>query len=131
MLARFSILVFSVIVMFSNLFAHKQPVHQHITREAFKLLKKSFPTQLTDMENFIGNSEIWSGGSTDGSFGALKIVSGAWLEDEYDVVYGYGLTQNPDYRDYLDRSIPANTLINMFGSLREAHTSITYFRRQG
>ena len=123
MLIRFLIVIILTMISLSNLIAHDQVTHQHITREAFKLLKKSFPTELSDMEEYIGTSDVWSGSSADGSFGALKIVSGAYLEDEYDVVYGYGLTQQPDY----NQVIPTNTLISMFGSLREAHTSITHF----
>ena len=122
----FNKLIFTFIflsITISNILAHQQSVHQYITKEAFKLLKKSYPTQLSEMESYLGNSEIWSGNSADGSFGALKIVSGAWLEDEYDVVYGYGITKQPNY----NQSLPVNTLISIFGSLKEAHRSITHF----
>jgi len=105
-------------------YSHEQPVHQHITREGFKLLCKTFP-QLSnsDMAAYIGTSEVWSGGSADGSFGALRVVSGSWLEDEYDVVYGYGLTRSPSY----NQPLPVDFLIQAFGSPRAAHTSITHF----
>jgi len=109
-----------------NLFAHDQLLHQHITREAFKLLKKSFPNHLIDMGNYIGTNQVWSGNSADGSFGALKIVSGSYIEDEYDVVYGYGITRIPNYNQFL----PIPTLISWFGgedALRKAHTTITHF----
>ncbi|MCF7740565.1 MAG: hypothetical protein K9N00_02105 [Candidatus Marinimicrobia bacterium] len=111
------------LLIFTNIFAHDKNIHQYLTREGFKLLKKSFPTQLSDMESYIGTTDVWSGGSADGSFGALKIVSGAFLEDKYDVVYGYGITKNPNY----NQSIPTNTLIDIFGSIKEAHTCITHF----
>ena len=123
MCIRFLIIVFLIIIMmFLNLFAHDPDMHQYITREAFQLLQYSFPTQLSEMGNYIGNNEVWSGGSADGSFGALKIVSGASLEDEYDVVYHYGLGADP--------FIPNNVvtfLISATGSERAALTTITHF----
>lgn len=128
MCIRFLCIVFSIIITCFNLFAHDQGMHQYITRQAFLLLQKSFPSQLSDMENYIGNNEVWSGSGSDGSFGALRIVSGAWLEDEYDVVYHYGLIRHPNY----NQSIPIETLMEMYDEfdeeevVRKAYTSITH-----
>jgi len=116
-------MVIMVIMVYFDLFAHDPVHHQYITREAFKLLKKSFPTQLNKMEIYIGNDEVWSGGSADGSFGALKVVSGAWLEDEYDIVYGYGLTKEPKFNQELDPSI----ILKIKQKWHNALTSITHF----
>lgn len=122
------LLVFLLIIFSGiDIFPHNQNMHQYITREAFKLLKKSFPNMLSEMEAYIGTNEKWAGSSADGSFGALKVVSGSWLEDEYDVVYGYGLTIGPDYRDNQNQAIPINTILSLFNSFRAANTSITHF----
>ena len=126
---RFLAIVFLLIMSNSILLAHDGPHHQYIVREAFKLLKKSYPTQLNDMENYIGNNEIWSGSSADGSFGALKIVSGVCLEDEYDVVYGYGILKKPQYH----QTIPLSILVEVYDDWtendisRKAYTTITHF----
>ncbi|MHA1830806.1 MAG: hypothetical protein ACTSWR_04665 [Candidatus Helarchaeota archaeon] len=48
---------FSIIfIMVSyNIFAHTSTMHQHITNEAFKLLKLSFPNNdWSEMEQYIG-----------------------------------------------------------------------------
>lgn len=105
--------------------AHEQSMHQHITREAFNLLQNSFPGQLTEMASYVGTNEVWSGGSADGSFGALRIVSGAWLEDEYDVVYHYGLGEIPNF----NQQIPVwyFEIGGPFFPYRDAFTSITHF----
>jgi len=105
--------------------AHEQSMHQHITREAFNLLQNSFPGELTEMASYIGTNEVWSGGSADGSFGALRIVSGAWLEDEYDVVYHYGLGETPNF----NQQIPVwyFEIGGPFFPYRDAFTSITHF----
>ncbi|MBO8152980.1 MAG: T9SS type A sorting domain-containing protein, partial [Candidatus Marinimicrobia bacterium] len=89
------------------------------------LLQKSFPGQLAEMSSYIGTNEVWSGGSADGSFGALRIVSGAWLEDEYDVVYHYGIGERPEFNQaipewYFQAGGP-------FFPQREAFTTITHF----
>lgn len=38
-------------------FSHKKEIHQHITREAFKLLKKSFQDQLSELEHYLETNE--------------------------------------------------------------------------
>jgi len=117
----FFLLIFLFVVI-SSLNAHQQEMHQYITREAFYLLKKSFPNKLGEMESFLGNDETSGNGSLY-TFGAFKIVSGAWIEDEYDIVYHYGIGNSPNY----NQTLPINFIIDIFGSEREAHTSITHF----
>lgn len=116
------------ILSFSILLAHQKTTHQKIAREAFNLLVKSYPQLATsDMAVYIGNNEITSGHAADGSFGALKIVSGAYLEDEYDAVYGYGLIKDPFYTDYNGIPLPVDAALNFAGYIRASHTSITHF----
>ena len=103
------------------MYAHKKEVHQYITREAFKLLQKSLPNATSEMATYIGTNEVWNNpGVADGSFGALKIVSGAYIEDEYDVVYHYGLSNSPsivNFPPWLEDAI----------NKREFFSSITHF----
>jgi hypothetical protein len=96
--------------------AHQTEMHQHITREAFKLLKMSFPGGLSEMESYVGTSE--KGNPVDKSWGSLKIVSGSWIEDEYDVVYHYGIGNEPDFEQFF---IP-----DVFDD-RKTFTTITHF----
>jgi len=96
--------------------AHQTETHQHITREAFKLLKMSFPGALAEMESYAGTNEKEN--PLDKSWGSLKIVSGTWIEDAYDVVYHYGIGNEPDFEQFF---IP-----DVFDD-RKAFTTITHF----
>ena len=106
------------IVMNSN--AHKQEMHQYITKEAYKLLLYSFPNNLLEMGSFLGSDEnCFSGNWPDRSWGAGLIVSGAWDEDESDPVFHYGMLQAPTY----DQTFSLPSAIGP----QEAYTSITHF----
>jgi hypothetical protein len=123
MYKRLVVLLLGLIVA-PAIYAHDQTVHMHMTRDAFALLCKSFPGLATsEMTSFIGTNESWSGGSKDGSFAALKIVSGSFVEDEYDPVYGYGLTRAPTY----NQDFPVGYILQAFASPRAAYTTITHF----
>ncbi|MDF1612694.1 right-handed parallel beta-helix repeat-containing protein [Stygiobacter electus] len=102
--------------------AHRQSLHQYITREAFKLLCKSYPALATsEMAQYIGTNETSS--ATELSWGAGKIVSGVWIEDEYDIVYHYGISNVPVFNQWL-----AEAYYSLFpGGRREAFTSINHF----
>jgi|GEM_PF-2450880 len=87
----FTIIIITFISL--NSYAHKQETHQYIVREAYKLLKLYVNTPIINMNEAIGNSE------NGGYVGFLangnpwidgKVVSGAFREDEEDVIYGYG-----------------------------------------
>jgi hypothetical protein len=103
-------------------FPHGQTMHQYIVREAFKLLIKSYPILAnSEMATYIGFNE--TSNSIDKSWGAGKIVSGAWIEDEYDIVYHYGIGNIPNFNQWT-----SNLYANLFnGGNREAFTSITHF----
>lgn len=55
------IIVQCILIIFminiSKLSSHSQELHQFITREAFKLLQKSFPGKLNEMLRLIGSNE--------------------------------------------------------------------------
>lgn len=115
------IFLLSVFFLSGHAFAHKQTVHQHIVREAFKLLKLSYPNLNTsEMEQYIGSTERKD--PPKKSFGPGKIVSGAWIEDEYDIVYHYGIGRLP-----LSNEPWRHELLAAFGNERKAYTSITHF----
>lgn len=88
------------IVMFSVLFlgsliplsAHKEPTHQYIIREAYKLLKLQLGYAIPEFDTYIMGS---NGMGNEGEFHDLKsanpwsyktIPGGAWSEDQFDVV---------------------------------------------
>lgn len=121
--------IFALAFVFGRtIIAHDQAMHQYLTREAFNLLKMSFPGQLSEMSSYIGTNEE---DNTDNvrSFGSFKIVSGAWIEDEYDIVYHYGIGADPVY----NQSVPVNLLMELYDIFdedevrRAAHTCITHF----
>ncbi len=110
-----------------NVYAHKQELHQHITREAFQLLKFSFPegfSGLDDIEDFLGYDETTEDGYCP-SIGREFIVAGAWMEDVYDIVYHYGCYDIPNYNDtppWVEGLLFGNNEDN-----RKAHSTITHF----
>ena len=78
-----------------SLEAHTQKMHQHITREAFNLLKKSFPDSLNEMESFLCREgslpqnppqfhdekyNCLAGVGSNSTHGT--ILDGAWIEDD-------------------------------------------------
>jgi len=63
-----------------------------MVREAYKLLKYSEGYEIPIMKDHIGSDE------TAGPWSTGKVVTGAWREDEEDVVWGYSKT-NPPYTE--------------------------------
>jgi hypothetical protein len=117
-------LLFILFVCTCLLHAHQQPLHQHIVREAFKLLLKSHPElQNSEMAQYIGNSET----NTTGLFNSWEdgtVAAGAWIEDEYDIVYHYGYYNVPNFNQTLTPG-----LADIFSNIRDSYTSITHFWR--
>ncbi len=110
-------------VFFNMAEGHQQSVHQYITREAFKLLCRSYPQLAnSEMASYVGTTET-NLSSGDKSWGDGKIVSGAWIEDEYDVVYHYGIGNTPAFHEWAVG--PFDELFG--GDPRLAFTSITHF----
>jgi len=108
-------------------FSYGQDMHQYITKEAFKLLQKSFPGKLNEMANKIGTTETKSTATSDLTWGAGRIVSGAWIEDEYDVVYHYGIGSYPELSSTFTDNI-LHAYVDVFqGDPRKAFTFISHF----
>lgn len=78
-------------------FAHDQQIHQHIVRQAYQLLLKSYPQLVTsEFNDFVGSEET-NTNSIAFSWGNGTIASGSWIEDEYDIVYHYGIGEIPNF----------------------------------
>ncbi|NQV19611.1 MAG: hypothetical protein HQ534_13860, partial [Armatimonadetes bacterium] len=122
------IITLTLILINVEVFAHKQDMHQHITREAFELLRMSFPvnfTGLDEMESYIGTDETSIPGAVSVVVGHGLVVSGVWIEDEYDIVEHYGIYEIPNYNN-----TPPWVEDLLFGdhdANRAAHTTITHF----
>ena len=122
------IITLTLILINVKVFAHKQDMHQHITREAFELLRMSFPvnfTGLDEMESYIGTNETSIPGAVSVVVGHGLVVSGVWIEDEYDIVEHYGIYEIPNYNN-----TPPWVEDLLFGdhdANRAAHTTITHF----
>ncbi|MGD9899147.1 MAG: hypothetical protein AB7T22_08470, partial [Calditrichaceae bacterium] len=106
---------------------HNENIHQYIVKEAFQLLKFSYPTELTEMENYVGTTESSSTGLIR-TFGPWKIVAGAYMEDHADIVYHYGIGARPDF----NQSLPIGFMDFILESLGvadidDAFHSITHF----
>lgn len=100
-------------------------IHQHIVKEAFKLLLLSYPElQYTELATYIGIDETNSN-SMYHSWGDGTVVSGSWIEDEYDIVYHYGIWSAPEFNQTLTPE-----LVQLFlapDKIRESFVSITHF----
>ena len=116
--------------MLSNvliLFAHSQPTHQYIVREAYNLLKKQLGQSIPEIENYIGTTEgsnsdnDWSGDNQ--ALCNPKIVYGAWDEDIHDIVFSYP-HDIPWYVYYLF-PLPSIIFCDYLG--RRAFGSISHF----
>ncbi|HSR17838.1 MAG TPA: hypothetical protein VLM39_07070, partial [Ignavibacteriaceae bacterium] len=73
-------------------FPHKQHVHQYIVKEAYELLKIHFG-EIKVFEEHIGGTEPFFAG--DYAWQRGFVTTGAWREDEEDVVFNYDLLYLP------------------------------------
>lgn len=83
-----------IVLFFSSITsAHRQHVHQYITIEAYNLLKLQLSYDITKLYSKLGGSSSWHVG--DYAWQRGFITTGAWREDEEDVVYGYSKISPP------------------------------------
>ncbi|MEY4875342.1 MAG: hypothetical protein RL708_491, partial [Bacteroidota bacterium] len=86
-----------LICIYSNCFAHKEWVHQYMVQEAYKMLQNQVgintnifePTQFginSSGANFYGDGNFQN---DDPWITTQPIVTGAWWEDNQDIVWGY------------------------------------------
>lgn len=72
-----------LLLTFTSIYAHKQHVHQYLTKEGYYLLRNYIGGDISQMVAHLDNSPVgspWENGT---------LTSGSWREDEEDVVYGY------------------------------------------
>ncbi|MFH0735677.1 MAG: T9SS type A sorting domain-containing protein [bacterium] len=76
-----------------NVNAHKQHAHVAITQEAYNLLKLYLGQDVLSLLNHLTPP---NGTSYGGQWRLPYITSGAWMEDETDIVYFYSFDNPPD-----------------------------------
>ncbi|MFA3782040.1 hypothetical protein ABRY23_03130 [Melioribacteraceae bacterium 4301-Me] len=112
-----------VFIMANIVFAHRQHVHQYISVQAYKLLKMQLGGDLRIMKDKIGGLDSYYAGS--GPFQLGFITTGAWREDEEDVVYGYSKSNPPTLTSF---SGSVYDFIAAFGGLSpDGFVSSTHF----
>lgn len=78
--------IFLIVLFISSItFAHRQHVHQYIIIEAYDLLKLQLGYDITKLYSKLGGTSSWYIGDRPWQRGF--ITTGAWREDEEDVVY--------------------------------------------
>jgi len=79
-------------------FAHKQHVHQYIVSEAYFLLMQKANNNILELPLHIGSvSSIYA---ADSAWQRPYVTTGAWREDEEDVVFGYDQSPFPPIQNY-------------------------------
>jgi len=130
--------------------AHKQPVHQYIAREGYSLLLKAYGHDIPQLSAFIGLADPSYAG--DSAWQKGFITTGAWREDEEDVVYHYDILPGWNYaltsithfwaadrgdddgtmiRLQKDLPPPLPPLIDDIGPFPNAYTKMTAFANGG
>ena len=102
-----------IILLFTSIgFSHQQHVHKYLTTEAYKLLKLQFGYDIPKLLERIGGTSEWYNGDEPWSRG--YITTGAYREDEDDVVYGYSKSAPPTLTGV---SGVLYSIISIFGGL--------------
>ena len=115
---------FLFVLMFTGIVSgHEQHVHQYITMEAYKLLKMQLGYDIRSMKDRVGDWTSFYFGERAWQRG--YITTGAYREDEDDVVYGYSKS-NPPTLTGITGSV--YDFITIFGGLRpDGFVSSTHF----
>lgn len=98
----------------SAILAHKQPTHQYILQEAYKLLKLQLDRPDFGI-NGDGQADTWIGNlgnARNHNPWEPRTMGGIWCEDEWDAVFKYGTLTGP---------IPSVDLVH------ESFVSVTHF----
>jgi hypothetical protein len=75
--------------------SHKQPVHQYVAREAYSLLLQKTGHDIPPLSASIGFADPSFAGDSAWQKGC--ITTGAWREDDEDVVYHYDILPGMNY----------------------------------
>ncbi len=84
-----------LIFMPARAMGHTQPVHQYIAREGYALLLKEYGKDIPQLSAFIGLADPSYAG--DSAWQKGYITTGAWREDDEDVVYHYDIFPGLNY----------------------------------
>lgn len=116
--------IFLIVLFITSIaYAHRQHVHQYITIEAYNLLKLQLGYDITKLYSKLGGTSSWYVG--DYAWQRGFITTGAWREDEEDVVYGYSKSSPPTLTG-ITGSI--YSFISVFGGLTpDGFVSSTHF----
>lgn len=95
----------------TNTYAHKEPTHQYIVREAYKLLKK-LVGPIPELESHIGGT---SEGRFPPSYFSMesKVVAGAWREDKFDPLDRDGFDLTVSTSHFWDADKGDNSLVEL------------------
>lgn len=112
-------IVLLLILMCSFSFAHRQHTHQYLTIQGYKLLERTLLRKYPVLADKLGAFEQNIG---EAPWLEGKIVTGAWREDNEEIVYGYSMYNPP-------AGIPSTLtgLINQAFNGTDYFSSITHF----
>ena len=111
------------LLLSSVITAHKQQVHQYLTMEAYKLLKMQLGGDVRMMKDRLGDWTSYYIG--DRAWQRGYITTGAYREDEEDVVYGYSKSSAPTITG--TTGILSDLIAGLGGITPDPFVSITHF----
>jgi len=83
----YRVLLIVLLCSHTDLLAHKQHVHQYTVKEAYQLLRQVVGGDVPRLHDHIGDLTPFYAG--DSAWQRPYVTTGAWREDEEDVVFGY------------------------------------------
>lgn len=93
--SRLGLILVLTVLSLQIAWSHKQTVHQYIVREAYSLLLKSYSDGIPGLSNSIGMADQSFAG--DSAWQKGFVTTGAWREDDEDVVYHYDILPGMNY----------------------------------
>lgn len=110
---------------FNSIFGHGEGVHQHMVREAYKLLKYHVGSDINEMKDHVGYNEEGVGQFNPGNL----IVIGAYQEDHTDAtnegfgLFGWMVTNthfwDPDQGDFSTFDYAGHSYTNAYQKARK------------
>lgn len=113
---------------------HYQGMHQRLVKQAHKLLEREAPGSAAKLRNRIGTGDVGSR-----PWERETLLCGVWREDEEDIVYGHGGTDDR-YLPGINASAPFSSTIIRDGlisyatedeGIRKGYVSVSHFWEPG
>ena len=119
-----TLLVTLIVFINSAVFAHRQHAHMYFTKQGYELLKLSLKVaDIPILRDRIG--DITTDYIGDRAWQKRYVTTGAWREDEEDIVYGYSKANAPTITGVVG---DVYSIIERFGGLRpDGFVSSTHF----